>query len=282
MPEPVFCLGFGHYKVISHLTYEIKLPQFEGPFDLLLFFIERDELDIYDIPISKITDDFLEYLHHLQQMNIEVASEFILVAATLMRIKAKMLLPRKELDEEGNEIDPRQELVERLIEYKRYKSVIDDFKQLEAIRQSMVPRGNVIDEISQIAESYSTEAELDNLNLYRLMKTFQRVLERMDSRQEVEHEVIKYPYTIRGTKQYLVNHLVDRDEVDFEHLFDTCENKVHAIFIFLSMLELVQQNILTLKLGLGINNFWVRRGELFSTDIGQSPSDQEESDVQAN
>lgn len=264
------------------MTYEIKLPQFEGPFDLLLFFIERDELDIYDIPISKITDDFLEYLHHMQQMNIEVASEFILVAATLMRIKAKMLLPRKELDEEGNEIDPRQELVERLIEYKRYKSVIDDFKQLEAVRQSMVPRGNVINEISQIAESYSTEAELDSLNLYRLMKTFQRVLERMDSRQEVEHKVIKYPYTIRGTKQYLVDHLADSEEVDFEHLFDTCENKVHAIFIFLSMLELVQQNILTLKLGLGINNFWVQKGEQFSTDITQSPSDQEESDVRAN
>ena len=84
-------------------TYNIKLPQFEGPFDLLLFFIQRDELDIYDIPITRITNDFLSYIHQLEEMNIEVASEFILVAATLMRIKAKMLLPRPVLDEEGND-----------------------------------------------------------------------------------------------------------------------------------------------------------------------------------
>ena len=96
-------------------TFEIKLPLFEGPFDLLLFFIERDELDIHDIPISKITEDFLNYLHHLEQMNVEVASEFILVAATLMRIKAKMLLPRPTLDDEGNEIDPREELIKHFV-----------------------------------------------------------------------------------------------------------------------------------------------------------------------
>jgi len=102
--------------------YTIKLPQFEGPFDLLLFFIERDELDIYDIPISEVTNDFLAYMHQAQRMDIDLASEFVLVAATLCRIKAKMLIPRKPVDEEGNEIDPREELVSRLLEYKRYKS----------------------------------------------------------------------------------------------------------------------------------------------------------------
>jgi len=91
-------------------NFEVKLPLFEGPFDLLLFFIERDELDIYDIPISKITSDFLEYLHHMERLDVELASEFILVAATLMRIKSKMLLQRPQLDDQGNEIDPREEL----------------------------------------------------------------------------------------------------------------------------------------------------------------------------
>ena len=104
------------------MSYEIKLPLFEGPFDLLLFFIERDELDIMDIPISQITNDFLEYVSNLEKLNIEVASEFIVVAATLMRIKSRMLLPRLSVDDEGNEIDPREELVEHLIEYKKYKS----------------------------------------------------------------------------------------------------------------------------------------------------------------
>src|ERR1700761_6427018 len=102
-------------------SYQIKLPQFEGPFDLLLFFIERDELDIYNIPINKLTQDFLEYIHHIESLNIELAREFILFVSTLMRIKAKMLLPRKELDEQGNEIDPRMELIDKILEYKRYK-----------------------------------------------------------------------------------------------------------------------------------------------------------------
>ena len=96
-------------------TYQIKLPQFEGPFDLLLFFIERDELDIYNIPVAKITQEFLEYIKSLEALNIELASEFILFVSTLMRIKAKMLLPRKEIDAQGNVIDPRQELVDKII-----------------------------------------------------------------------------------------------------------------------------------------------------------------------
>jgi segregation and condensation protein A len=90
-------------------SYQIKLPQFEGPFDLLLFFIERDELDIYNIPITRIINDFLDFIHGQEKLNIELSSEFILFVSTLMRIKAKMLLPRKEVDAQGNEIDPRQE-----------------------------------------------------------------------------------------------------------------------------------------------------------------------------
>src|SRR6187549_1441486 len=111
--------------------FEIKLPQFEGPFDLLLFFIERDEIDIHNIPISNIANDFLTYIHQMSELNIEVASEFILVAATLMRIKAKMLLPRPELDEKGQEIDPRQDLIQRLLLYKQYKEACEDFRSLE-------------------------------------------------------------------------------------------------------------------------------------------------------
>ena len=111
--------------------YTIKIQQFEGPFDLLLFFIERDELDVNNIPISKITEDFLNYIKELENLNIDIASEFILVAATLMRIKAKLLIPRKEVDEEGNEIDPREELTQKLLEYKKYKEIIDELRDME-------------------------------------------------------------------------------------------------------------------------------------------------------
>ena len=142
------------------MTYKIKLPEFEGPFDLLLFFIERDELDIYDIPISKVTDDFLEYIQNIDLINIDVASEFIIVASTLMRIKAKMLLPRKEVDESGNEIDPRDELVQRLLEYKRYKDVLIELRQLEDTRKGMHIRGNISDELFQITTKAMADAEL--------------------------------------------------------------------------------------------------------------------------
>src|SRR5215207_1215834 len=123
-------------------TYKIKLPQFEGPFDLLLFFIERDELDIYNIPITKIINDFLTYIHSQESLNIELSSEFILFISTLMRIKAKMLLPRKEIDAQGNEIDPRQELVNKILEYKRFKEASAEMAELEADRMLMIKRGN--------------------------------------------------------------------------------------------------------------------------------------------
>src|SRR5215216_5464789 len=114
--------------------YKIKLPQFEGPFDLLLFFIERDELDIYNTPITRIINDFLDYIHKQENVNIELSSEFILFVSTLMRIKARMLLPRKELDEQGNEIDPRQELIDKILEYRRFKEASEQMVMMEADR----------------------------------------------------------------------------------------------------------------------------------------------------
>ena len=134
-------------SAIVAAPYTVKLQHFEGPFDLLLYFIERDELNIYDIPIAKITQEFLEYIHQLKSLNIEVASEFILVAATLMRIKAKMLLPRKEINEAGQEIDPRQELVNKLIEYKKFKHILEELKQLEVLRALQFSRGNAQGEV---------------------------------------------------------------------------------------------------------------------------------------
>ncbi len=142
-------------------SYTIKIQQFEGPFDLLLFFIERDELDINDIPIAKITNDFLDYIKHLEKLNIDVASEFILVAATLMRIKAKMLIPRKEIDEEGNEIDPRAELTQKLLEYKKYKSILDEMGALgtRAIGARTTPRDSFVRSMSgDTARSYPSRS----------------------------------------------------------------------------------------------------------------------------
>ncbi|HEX8331044.1 MAG TPA: segregation/condensation protein A, partial [Segetibacter sp.] len=153
-------------------SYQIKLPQFEGPFDLLLFFIERDELDIYNIPITKITNDFLDYTHKQESLNIELSSEFILFISTLMRIKAKMLLPRKDIDAQGNEIDPRQELIDKILEYKKFKEAAAEMAEMEAVRMLMVKRGNLQKELSIIGEEAGEGTEIQNISLFKLMKAF--------------------------------------------------------------------------------------------------------------
>ncbi len=240
-------------------TYDIHLPQFDGPFDLLLFFIERDELDIYDIPIYKITTDFLDYLHQMDTLNIEMASEFILVASTLMRIKAKMLLPRKELDEQGHEIDPRNELVNRLLEYKKYKTVVEDMKLMEEQRAKLFDRGNTEADIMNLSQYADPDAELHSLTLFKLMKAFKKVLEKqLDRETNIQHQVIRYPYTIEEEKTRLLTRLRSTNgELAFEKIFDHVEDRIHAIFIFLSLLELIQQRVLKLTLGEGMNNFWL-------------------------
>src|SRR3984893_18519093 len=138
--------------MLNSASYQIRLSQFEGPFDLLLFFIERDELDIYNIPIHKLIKDFLDFIHKEETLNIELSSEFILFVSTLMRIKARMLLPRKELDEQGNEIDPRQELVNKVLEYKRYKEAAARMAEMEVARMLMVKRGNLQKELFLVGE----------------------------------------------------------------------------------------------------------------------------------
>ncbi|MCH8319103.1 MAG: segregation/condensation protein A [Bacteroidetes bacterium] len=240
------------------MTYEIKIPQFEGPFDLLLFFIERDELDIYDIPIAKITDDFLDYISRMHVLNIELASEFILVAATLMRIKAKMLLPRKQTDEEGNEVDPRTELVEKLIEYKKFKEIIEDFKLLEDDRLKQDGRGNVHQELLTISKNFAAEQELYDVNLFKLLKAFERVVAKFDYKsKQVAHRVVQYPYTIKQQKHYLLDLLKKKKETPFEKIFSTCKDRIQAIFIFLSLLELLHEQMVQINIGMGVNNFWL-------------------------
>ena len=214
-------------------TYEIHLPQFEGPFDLLLFFIERDELDIYDIPIADITKEFLTYISEMQALDVDLASEFILVASTLMRIKAKMLLPRKELDEEGNEIDPREDLVQALLEYKRYKEVVGTLQQWEAERHMTHPRPVQKSELKKIADAFETDTDLSNLTLYKLMRTFQNVLDRIESRKEaLAHQIVPYPYTVDHCKDDLLGRLEKTPRLDFEAAFGSVKERVEAVFLF--------------------------------------------------
>jgi segregation and condensation protein A len=247
------------------VSFEITLPLFKGPFDLLLFFIERDELDVYDIPISKITKDFLDYLHQLEKMNVDVASEFILVAATLMRIKAKMLLPRPEIDELGNEIDPREELVAHLLEYKKFKSVIVELEAMEGSRLLMEKRGNIIKELRSLGEVNNVEAELQDLDLYKLLKVFERVIARFEEeKNKPVHKVQQYPYSIEVQKEYIVSKLRGAEKVSFLQVMEDNREKIAVIYNFLAILELLQLHIISIHVGLGFNNFWIEdyKGEV--------------------
>jgi segregation and condensation protein A len=244
------------------LSFEIKLPLFEGPFDLLLFFIERDELDIYDIPISKITNDFLDYLKHLEQMNIEVASEFILVASTLMRIKAKLLLPRPQIDEEGNEIDPREELVRHLLEYKKYKSVLQELSDMEGKMQEKEKRGNVKREVRSLSETINVEAELQNVDLYKLLRVFRDVMARYElEKNKPSHKVVQYPYTIEDQKNHIIGKLERDGKIAFTAFIEERPEKIAVIFNFLAILELLQSALITITVGEGFNNFWLEKIE---------------------
>ena len=239
-------------------SYTIKLDQFEGPFDLLLFFIERDELDIYNIPIAKITDDFLSYIREMEALNVDLASEFILVAATLCRIKAKMLIPRKPLDEEGNEIDPRDELVRRLLEYKRYKSILEEMRQLEESRSLREHRGNVTRELRKIASVALVDVELESLTLFNLLKTFERMVRKMDEdRNRVVHTIVRFNYTIVEQREFLFSKIKPGKKTDFKALFTNLENRVHAIVTFLALLEMLNLELVQVIPGIGPNNFWL-------------------------
>lgn len=253
-------------------SYQIKLPQFEGPFDLLLFFIERDELDIYNIPINKIIRDFLDYIHAQESLNIELSSEFILFISTLMRIKAKMLIPRKELDAQGNEIDPRQELVDKILEYRKYKEASARLAEMEAIRMLMLKRGNLQKDLASIGEDAGEGTEIQQVTLFKLMKAFEKVMQRVhDRNNKPQHVVFRYNYTMEESRDAMLGMARRERTLSFEKLFEECTDRIQAIFMFLSMLELVQQKYLSIMIGEGRNNFIVEYNE---DAVDQPPADE--------
>ncbi|MBB6463197.1 segregation and condensation protein A [Flammeovirga kamogawensis] len=242
------------------MSFEINLPIFEGPFDLLLFFIQRDELDIHDIPIYKITNDFMEYMSDMERLNIELASDFIVVASTLMRIKAKMLLPRVEKDEEGNDIDPRDELVKHLLEYMKYKSVLNTLEEWEADMLDREKRGNLSTEIATIEENIGVETELQNIDLFKLLKFYQSAMKKVDDRNNApRHQVIPYPYSQEDRQDHIIETLKSKEEFSFMELIMTDFNNVSVVFNFLAVLELLSQNRITIVVHEGFNNFDIKR-----------------------
>ncbi len=239
-------------------TYNIHLPVFDGPFDLLLFFIERDELDIQNIPIARITGDFLEYIRSMDEINIDLAGEFIVTAATLMRIKARMLLPLKKNEETQEVEDPRAELVNKILIFKSFKEVAEELSKMETERAMLHTRGSILSDIKRIQYASVSYNELESANLYNLIKTFNRLLARMnDDENNSVHRIVDYPYTIQDCREDILNSVRKFEKCSFETLFLGCENRIHAIVQFLSLLELINQQLVKIVNASGANAFWI-------------------------
>lgn len=230
--------------------YKIRLQEFEGPLDLLLFFLRRDELDIYDIPISRITKEFMSYLHLLEQLDLEVAGDFILMAATLMQIKVRMLLP-KEIDEKGEEVDPRADLVKALLEYKRYKEMSEEMAFMEANMRKYNYRGNYEEDPMQVPHDYNTL--LKNITLYDLIKAFKKAL--LDRPAEPVHQIKKFNVTIDEQISYILDRLKDKNSVAFLDLMLDLHDKIRIVVTFIAMLEMIKAGTIGLRESNNLNDF---------------------------
>ena len=216
--------------------YQIQLDNFEGPIDLLLYFIRRDELDIYDIPISKITKEFVETVEEWEKMHLHVAGDFIVMASTLMRIKAKLLLPRPELDDDGEIIDPRTELVQQLVEYKRYKNAAEILKNLSNDQSQKFTRQ--LEPLMFADESDIEENLILDVTLFDLARFFKSA---MDSMPVVsQFELNREPVKLEEQKKFIFKYFDGDGKLKFSTILDKLETRMEIVVTFLAILDLVR------------------------------------------
>ena len=230
--------------------YKVRLNQFEGPLDLLLFFIKRDELNIYDIPIAQLTKEFLEYVNLIKILDLEVAGDFILMASTLMHSKVRMLLPR-EVDERGEEIDPRADLIKALLEYKKYKEVAEDLTFFESSQRKISFRGDFSEDAMESPPEF--EILLKNISVYDLAKAFKKAIEGI--KPQVVHEVKKINISIEEQVQYILSRIAEKGEIHFLSLIHGMREKIRLVITFVALLELTKIGKIGIKESPEFNDF---------------------------
>jgi len=236
------------------MVYKIQLQNFEGPLDLLLFLIRKNEVDISDIPIAEITQQFMEYLEVIELLDLDDASEFILMAATLIRIKARLLLPVPESDEEEAE-DPREELVQRLLEYQRFKEVATDIGEIETEHRNYFQAANFVFEDEETPEEAETLPE-KAVTLYDLMAVFVDVLKRAPVVEA--HTVESIPVTIEEQADFILNYVGNKERVLFKDLLMAqITDKIVLIVTFVAILELVRNKKIFLNQNQPFSEIWI-------------------------
>lgn len=222
--------------------YTIKLLDFEGPLDLLLFFIKRDELDIYDIPIARITKEFLEYIHYMQQLDLEIAGEFLVMAVELMQIKVRLLLPPEPGEEE--ETDPRTHLVQRLVEYKRFKEMSEEMKKHEDEQMKVCYRGyRSADE--HVVEEETSDDLIRDVTFFDLIASFKFAMDRMPKK--FIHEIEKINVTVEEQITYIEDFFSRRSEATFYEMVKEFKERIRVIITFLALLEVIRSKKLIIR-----------------------------------
>jgi segregation and condensation protein A len=221
------------------MEYKVKLPIFEGPLDLLLYLIKKDELDIYNIPIEKITKQYMEYVEAMRVLNIEVAGEFLVMAATLMLIKSKMLLPADQQVHEGEEeeeLDPRWDLVRQLIEYKKFKDAAEDLLKREQEQEKIFARGS-----SELGFDLpkTIEPNIGEVSVFDLINSFNQVLKRY-SQQEDLREIFEDRFTVSDKIDFILKLTIAEPRTAFSKLFDGAASRSEVVVTFLALLELIR------------------------------------------
>lgn len=245
----------------------VKLPNFEGPLDLLLHLIESNKIDIYDIPIVTITDQYMEYIRTMETMDLNVMSEFLVMAATLLEIKAKMLLPA-EVDEEGEEIDPRADLVERLLEYKMYKYMAEELKDRQSLAsKSFYREADIPKEVAAYVEPVNLEELVGDLTLQKLNEIFRSIMRRQEDKIDpvrskfgnIEREEVSLEDKMSYVKSFLTSH----KKFSFRELLENeaRKSKMHVIVSFLAVLELMKTGSLTVTQTGTFGEILITRGE---------------------
>ena len=223
--------------------YKVQLNNFEGPIDLLLYFIRRDELDIYDIPISEITREFVRTVEEWKKMHLHVAGDFIVMASTLMRIKAKLLLPRPELDDEGEIIDPRTELIQQLVEYKRFKNAAELLGNLSSERELNFPRQlepSLVENIQDFEENI-----IINASLYDLAKVFKNAIDNMPV--VSQFELSREPVKLEEQKEFILKHFDGDGRLKFSTILSKLDTRMKIVVTFLAILDMVREGLCSLQ-----------------------------------
>ncbi len=238
------------------MDYKVKLEVFEGPLDLLLYLIKRDEVDIYDISIERITKQYLSYMEAFQVLNIDLAGEFIVMAANLLYIKSRTLLPRdlQMAEEDAEDDDPRWELIRQLIEYKKFKEVASQLRSREAMQEHLFPRFPVVPDLAP-----SDNLLVEEVGIFDLINAFQKILKRLEKKPEDLREIFEENYTVSDKIDYLLRVTSGDVAMRFEECFAEAASRGEIVVTFLAMLELIRLKQLRVRQEGAFSEIWIER-----------------------